>query len=601
MKFTFEADLARNSVIDYNTAIQRTYLTRTRFELAKPYSVIVLGHAHGWYYGEGVLSYPLGDLIRILDVYNAAVTEDVIDVRSLLNGEAERWPQHTQGIRQLLSRDLYIDMMDYGEGILLIDIKDSYPVSGYLVVINIRKGISLQERLLMIRRYSSGCKAMTDGRYMIVCEDPESNGNLELYDLEDKQQGIQKRHLPEYIGYAEAQRQIYDGRFYLFTNTHSHRDDTTVEYWDHTYVYSFPLNQFSPVTSYCAAGTEPLPEQLQVVRVKRPQRRTRQNHDRDEPWSTLELCLDEYSGHLAIVEGWHHNGEEDDAANAQYTFQPLPFPEPDSAIDTATPDLEFFFGSVVQTLNPANLSRAEKDCECPRDPGDRLKARSYVPWASTFLDVYLGSDENPDSRQVFGLRLAVGSYHRASPNKSETGQLEKVSPNKLGGSPADNNERQFVGVRRFPPNGAPPALFDLLCPTGKPKWPNISCADQRTILYSTKRLHRKFNDTAEQLVLINFDPWIRFPGLKPMVLDPASTQLTPREYENELARARKDRRCLYNEEIDAHAEKREAKQAKIDEMNKAEKAGKVWEPRSPWFWTEPAMYLDIHQGFQFKS
>ena len=222
MKSTFEAGLARKGLIDYNTAIQRTYLTRTRFNLAKPYSVIVLGYGDGWHYSEGILSYLLGDLIRTLDVYNAPVTENVIDVRSLLSEEAERWPQYTQGIRELLQHELHIDMMDYGEGILLIDIKDCEPISGYLVVIDIRKGVTLQKRLLMIRRYSSDCAAMTTGRYMIVFENPEENGNLELYDLEDKQQGIQKRRLPEYIDCTEAQRQIYDGRFYQFTNDHSH-------------------------------------------------------------------------------------------------------------------------------------------------------------------------------------------------------------------------------------------------------------------------------------------------------------------------------------------------------------------------------------------
>ena len=279
----------------------------------------------------------------------------------------------------------------------------------------------------------------------------------------------------------------------------------------------------------------------------------------------------------------------------------MPLFEPSSAIDTATPDRAFFLGSVVQTLNPAELSRADRRYECPRGPGDRLKARSYVGSASTLFDVYLGSDEIPDSRKEFGFRLALGSYHRASPNKSESGRLEKVSSKNLCElSPADNNERQFVWLHRFPPNGALKALLDLLCPTGKPNWPTISCEDRRTVLYSTKRLHRRLCDTARQLVLINFDPYIRFPGLETMVLHPPSTQLTPREYENELARANKDRRSLYNEEIAAYPKKTAAQWAKIEEMYKAEKAGKVWEPRSPWFWTERAMYLDLKQGLQFS-
>ena len=595
MNFTFEANLARKGSIDYNTAIQRTYLTRTRFQLAKPYSVIVLGHDHGWVYRKGLLVYLLGDLIRILDVYKAAVTEDVIDVRSLLSEEAERWHQHTQGIRELLSHDLDLEFvwMDYDDGILLIYIKDFDPISRYLVVIHIRKGIPLQKRLLMIRRYSSACEAITDGRYIVVFVDPKHNSNLELYDLEDKRQGIQKRYLPSYINHATADRRIYDGWFYLLTN---HRGD-------HNYCYFFSLNQSFAVTSYREAGTETLPEQLQVVKIKIQQHRTRQDNGPKPriPWSTLKLCRDEYSGKLVIVEGWHHHGEEDDAANTQYTFQPLQFPEPNSAIDIATPDHEYFTGGAIQALNPAVLPRAGKDCECPSDSGARLIVRSYVPRVSTFFDVYLGSDANPDSRKEFEFHLAVGSSHCPSPSESDSGQLEKVSSKRLGGfSVDDDNARQFVGMRRFPPNGAPNALFDLLCPTGKLKGPKISPQDPRSILYSTKRLHRKLNDTADQLVLINFDPWIRFPGLEPMVLHPPSTQLTSEEYENELAQAKKDKSRLFEEDYDAWAEKRAAKWAKIDEMNRAERAGKVWEPRSEWFWTERAMYLDIGQGFQFS-
>ncbi len=599
MKFTFEADLARKGLIDYNTAIQRTYLTRTRFQLAKPYSVIVLGHEYGWYYGDdGLLVYPLGDLIRILDVYNAAVTEDVIDVRSLLSEEAERWHPHTQGIEELLSRDLDLDIVaeDYREGLLLLLIKSFDSSSRYLVVINIRKGVPLQERLLMIRWYSSDCAAKTDGRYIVVSKDFERFDNLDLYDLEDKQQCIQKLCLPGCTNLFMEDCQLYDGWFNLLS-----RDNENYHYY-----LSFPLKQSHPVTAHDAAGTELLPEQLQVVRVKRRQPRTLQNRgsEPNDCWPSLRLCRDEYSGQLSIVEAWV-NGKKDHASKPPCTFQPLHIPEPNSAIGTATPDRDFNFNSGLQTLNPEDLPLGEKIWDCPTDPGNRLKARSYNPRASTFLDIYLGSDANLDSAKESEFHLAVGSCNRASPSESESGQLDKISSEKLGAvSPNDYNGRQCVRMRRFPPDGAPKALFDLLCPTGKMKRPTMSVDDPRSILCSTKRLHRRLNDKLEQLVLINFDPYIRFPGLDPMVLHPLSTQLTSKEYDKELARAKNDKPFLWeelsDEEYEAKANKIAAKQSKIDEMNRAERAGKVWEPRSEWFWTERAMYLDIGQGFQFS-
>lgn len=183
MKYTLGADLARKGLIDYDTVIQRDYLTRMRFGLAKPYSVTVLGHSHGGLYLKGFLAYPLGDVIRVLDVYNAAVTEDVIDVRSLLGEEAERWPQYTQGIRGLLSKEFNMRIFDHTKGILLFGVDDDVdPLSTYLVAINIRKEVVVQKRLLMIRTCSRRCEAQTDGRYITVFKDPKRNGNLELYD-----------------------------------------------------------------------------------------------------------------------------------------------------------------------------------------------------------------------------------------------------------------------------------------------------------------------------------------------------------------------------------------------------------------------------------
>lgn len=598
MNFTYEADLARKLSIDYNTAIQRNYLTRTRFQLAKPYSVIVLGHDRGWFYGEGLLVYRLGNFIRILNVYNTAVTEDIIDLKSLLVKEVKPWNDHYARIQILLSDDLDIRIFDHGGGILLIGIDDISSQPGYLVVVDIRKGVLLPERLRMVRRCSCDCVAKTDGRYIVVFEDPKHNGFLDLYDLEDKQQRIQQLHLPRFINYHTTDRQIDDGWFYVLTNVYADEGYITAKRLRYTYCYSFPLNQLHKFTSYCAADSKPLPEQLQVVRLKGQQPRAREDIGFEErmPWTSLKLWRDEHSGQLVIVEGWLHDGAEDDAANAQYSFQPLQFPESSSTIDAATPDDGFLLGGYIQTLNPADLPPAEKDLECPIDPGDRLKGRVYVPRASTFFDVYLGSNENPDSTEEFEFRLAVGSCDPASPSETQLGQVNEMSSKKMGEfSPEDDDKRNFAGVRRFPPNGAPKALLDLLCPTGNQRNNKISTHDSRTILYSTKRLHPKRNGGMHQLVLINFDPWIRFPELEPVKLDPPSTQLTAREYENELARAKKDQRQFKRIYFDL-----EEMLDDICERDGADKVDEIWEPRSEWFWNERAMYLDIGQGFQFS-
>lgn len=403
--------------------------------------------------------------------------------------------------------------------------------------------------------------------------------------------------------YTDGDRQIYDGWFYLLFNRSFYREDgTCAGTGNYNYCYRFPLNESRPVTSYHAAGAEPLPKQYQVVRVKKQQPRNRPDDSPwpHRPWSSLKLWRDDYSGQLVIVEGWHHDGVEDDGENAQYTFQPFQFPESSSAIDTAmSKDVIRFFDNTIQILDPADLPRGE-DCECPRDPGDRLRARVYVPRISTFFDIYPGSDETPDSKKGFEFHLAVGSCSRASISESVSGQFGKISSRKTDGlSPDDNDKRKFVGVRRFPPNGAPKALYDLLWSTGKMKTSMFDGDDPRSILYSTKRLDRKWNDTAQKIVLINFDPYIRFSGLESMALHPLSTQLNPREYEDELVRAKREKGWLTEEEVEERQKKRAAKWENLREMHKDDEVEEVREPRSPWFWTERAMYLDIGQGFQF--
>ena len=356
MKFAFEMDLARRGLIDYNTAIQRAYLTRMRFGLAKPYSVIILAHSQGWFYGDGILAYPLGEMIRILDVYNAAVKEDVLDVRSLLGEKSGCWPQHTQGIQELLLKKYYIRILDCRNGILLFNLVDVDGPSGYLVAIDLRKEVPVQKRLLMICASSSRSEAQTDGRYIIVLEDPKDNGNLKLYDLEDELQEVQQQHLPEFMIDNDADRQIYDGWFYLISNRCLYREDgKNAGTDDYNYCYRFPLNESRPFSSYHAAGAEHLPEQHQFVRVRKQRPRYHPNNGPKphRPWSSLKIWRDDYSGQLVIVEGWHHDAEEDNGENAQYTFQPFQFPEPGSALDTAISEDDLsYFGNANQSLDP---------------------------------------------------------------------------------------------------------------------------------------------------------------------------------------------------------------------------------------------------------
>lgn len=116
------------------------------------------------------------------------------------------------------------------------------------------------------------------------------------------------------------------------------------------------------------------------------------------------------------------------------------------------------------------------------------------------------------------LRLRTVSRKRKSPIDEASNTLHKPEFTDDNGNPMDHGEERFTsrGIHMWPPENAPAELTQLLCPShriGKVQ----AVADERSIIYSIDQEGLCGGNQA--IVLINFDPVIRHPGLKRLTLD----------------------------------------------------------------------------------
>ena len=99
-----------------------------------------------------------------------------MDVRLLLAEEAERWPLYTQNLQQLHSGEFGIHFAAFENGILTLQLWDLGPIwyhggLHYYVMVNLRKDIPLQNRVLKVREYFRYQQdVLTDGRHMILAD-----------------------------------------------------------------------------------------------------------------------------------------------------------------------------------------------------------------------------------------------------------------------------------------------------------------------------------------------------------------------------------------------------------------------------------------------
>lgn len=274
--------------------------------------------------------------------------------------------------------------------------------------------------------------------------------------------------------------------------------------------------------------------------IRRIWRRQHREGPINDSWTDLSLHTDSETGDLVIMESrreWQNGGSEN--FRTYYTQPVNCFNDKEEANPPPLRPIQLPQNEpLTSTLGPndkPNYAPARKRIRRhyhPEYSGDDLSDRkdfilaktkyhTYNAFASTFLDIV----NDPQERSTLTappdqLRLRVGSRKRKSPidengDEVEKGLLYPPEHTKEGtdNTPSEMSDERFEsrGIHVWPPPDAPQEILDILCPAGKAGRVD-AISDERTLIYSTQSLddHRSYRP----IILVNFDPTIRFTGLK---------------------------------------------------------------------------------------
>ena len=332
----------------------------------------------------------------------------------------------------------------------------------------------------------------------------------------------------------------------------------------------------SPYTPYT-----PLPARLEAVRLFRGVA--------EDVWGQdcHDLVQDERTGEVFIVESASKHVPQFDRP-----YRRLIFPDPPAHTVCS---LGTEISEIVQTIEEYPFSSDEPVRQFSPYPIRGHSNRIHVQPSQSFMDIRYEHGRAGPAQQA--LHLCAGSRVAGSPIDPVTNLLYKKEA-----LTQSNNYFIDRGMRRFPPQCAPQELRKLLTVSKA----HLVLADERSLIIADPE-EDDLGKRHYQLILVNFDSGIHFPGFKPLALESLSDKIS---YEAQ-ARATKEGLSHGINEIDEwkQASKNAAEQLrqfKLD-INQHEAASessnttrKANTPGpNPWFSTKPAMHLQIGQGFQF--
>lgn len=532
---TKEYGLSCQGRITCMKAAERVFYRREAFATASPSSALVVGFGASFIYRQGILCYRSNDSFRILNVHDSGQVEKVIHLPTLISDEIKGDAKHCRGA---------ITILNLSEGILVCFYAIGKPIKeAYVLAIRInteihesarcliRHPLENTERLFARNNRSFLCCGIhtclgADGRrgWTITC--------LSLSAGETKKQQINLHNFAGSEIGATVCFDIHQGYFYA-VSTQSSFDAEAHNWLSYYHCYRFSLD-------------DPQQEQLEQGRI------WRRNHTEgpiNNSWTTLRLHVDESSGNLVIVEirrEWL-----DGASSSQRTYYTQPMDRIDWHLrhPLRNPQVQDTMESQLEdtTLNnldgnyPAATRLRWWDYRPPRytHPGvDHLdhiprfslsstKLQYFDPSSITFLSLAYSLEEqlNGDDRQLRPrIRLQIGSRQLGPPRKREDELLvqpeidEKTGLEKEGSEefwkergpwlwPADissDTSQQSLKQRK---------LDRILCSFCSPQDQQgqiVAAADERSIVYSCG----PSTSASQAIILINFDPAIRFPGLE---------------------------------------------------------------------------------------
>ena len=484
------------------------------------------------------------DLVRILDVHGASETEDVIDMVKLM--------AEPLGF-ELNTRVDIVGIFEYENGILTMKVVSRSVNGGHpiLAVIDVRRDfVPPPQSPSRIRKILQGdppilpqepMHVMTNGDYLccVVKTANVSAWTLKCYDLSKKEEEASIIALHEFMpNLRDCRFKLLNGWVYAICPSNESRpyndnnDRKTQLFYN---CCRFPIDNFSPAQKpedwLGPESHKPLPARLQAVKVPRGSGAF--------AWKRvcLDLVQDEGKDEVVIVESASFN----EAPESDRPYRPFMFPNPKEN------SWEEKIFNIVQTIEEVPSSSAHQANQPSRYDMRLEDTRLHVQPSQSIMDV---TYENLGDGSV--LHLYASSTER--------------------------------GVWRFPPKNAPHELRKFLTTEGF----IFSRADERSLIVIIA--NPGYDGKRNQLILVNFDSGIKFPGFKHLALnDLSDKEPSDREDMTETNRPKQLRQLqvkmlhLNEEASKSNTTTREVKTLVAQ----------------PGISTEPAMHRTLNKGFQF--
>lgn len=488
----------------WHKAVGRRFDIHEAVATAAPYSVSVLAYGADFLYHQGVLCYRMGHEIRLLDVHGGGRQERVLDLYALL----PRLKSRPAGLDDAER----VTLLHYNDGILAFRVQGPVGQPDTLLVIDmdLRTDQTRRRRLLLQ-------KAVPARVPLFV------------------------RHSRSYVWYgtftgvsgSDGVWSVCGLDFATFQEIEFPLDRVVDDDIGQTLCFEMFQEHLYAVSTQVASGDDERFSSFYHWVCHAPRQKGRKWNGRlwrreyregpiHEMWTDLSIRTDETTGRPVILEcrrEWRDGKSENHRTNY---IEALPTPE--EAPAWAEDDLMELTGN-RQPYDQRPEKRLRRNYHAEYEHTDdhterqefiaaRTKHHSYHLAASTFMD--LVNDPADGMRPRDRLRLRTVSRKRKCPVDEEgsegpPGLLFRPTQFEDDHS-VEGSEERFVarGVHLWPAENAPAELQRILCPDARAGSVR-AISDERSLVYSVSCAGLPEGHSA--LVLISFDPGIRFPML----------------------------------------------------------------------------------------
>ncbi|KAJ5119181.1 Carboxylesterase type B [Penicillium atrosanguineum] len=473
---------------------------------AAPYSVSVLAYGADFLYNQGVLCYRVGYEIRLLDVHRAGRHERVLNLGELI-------PRLGFGPAGLDVAER-VTLLHYNEGIVSFRLERVGAQEDALLAIDMdrRSGQPRRKRLLLQKAIPADSPIFVhhSRSYIWYGTFTSAHGSSGVWSVCGKDFATSEEiefPLDRIVDGDLGQTlcfEMYQEHLYAVSTQVASDDDERFSSFYHWFCYT--------------------PGEKSCKWSGRVWRREHREGPINEMWTDLSIRIDETNGRPVILEcrrEWRGGKSENHRTNY---IEPLPTPEEAKTwVDDDPNDPTGNHQPYNQRPEKRLRRNYHAEYEHNHDPKKRLefiaartKHRSYHLASATFVD--LVNDPAPQAdgvRSQDRLRLRTVSRKRKTPIDDErTDGARKMlfRSTQVDGQSVDGSEDRFVsrGVHMWPHDDTPSEIYNILCPDSRVGSVR-AVSDERSIIYSVSSAGLPSGHQA--LILISFDPTIRFPNL----------------------------------------------------------------------------------------